>query len=429
MEQPEIVHSQPRQRQIVRWVLVGALLLFGGGITMAYFIYSDLEKTYQELQTAYTDQQDENNKLAQKSEELFKVVEKTQAQVKSLKKRERATEKERGKLEAKGRKLETNLNKLKPAYIAEQARTKNLTKEADELSKALEDAEARMRDLQESQGITEQVKGKLEGKVLKLETAMKVLQKAYIAEQVKTRKLTQKAKELSRAVEQAKGRGKVPGQPPAQLKAMKQAQGPGKDVNQLADRLKEMEQVRAQVDALEKGREASEQEKGKEESQASSEQEKGKLEANGTKLEAALENIQKAYDAEQAKTERFIDERAEMIGLVIRLRSEMVTLHHTIGINYTNLGKNEEALKAFLMALKLNPNHAESHFELARLYMEYLGDKESAVAHFRRYVRLRPEANNAERIKGWLLRTETELRAKKDQRNWGTGSSRAKSLF
>jgi len=98
MEQPEIVHSQPRQRQIVRWVLVGALLLFGGGITMAYFIYSDLEKTYQELQTAYTDQQDENNKLAQKSEELFKVVEKTQAQVKSLKKRERATEKERGKL-------------------------------------------------------------------------------------------------------------------------------------------------------------------------------------------------------------------------------------------------------------------------------------------------------------------------------------------
>lgn len=416
MEQPEIVHSQPRQRQIVRWVLVGALLLFGGGITMAYFIYSDLEKTYQELQTAYTDQQDENNKLAQKSEELFKVVEKTQAQVKSLKKRERATEKERGKLEAKGRKLETNLNKLKPAYIAVQARTKKLTKEVEELSKALEEAEARMRDLQESQGITEQVKGKLEGKVLKLETAMKVMQKAYIAEQVKTRKLTQKAKELSRAVEQAKGRGKVPGQPPAQLKAMKQSQGPGKDVNQLADRLKEMEQVRAQVDALEVSREASEQEK-------------GRLEANGTKLEAALENIQKAYDAEQAKTERFIDERAEMIGLVIRLRSEMVTLHHTIGINYTNLGKNEEALKAFLMALKLNPNHAESHFELARLYMEYLGDKESAVAHFRRYVRLRPEANNAERIKGWLLRTETELRAKKDQRNWGTGSSRAKSLF
>jgi tetratricopeptide (TPR) repeat protein len=318
---------------------------------------------------------------------------------------------------------------LKTAYIAEQGRTKNLTKEADELSKALEEAEARMKDLQESQGITEQVKGKLEGKILKLETAMKVLQKAYIVEQVKTRKLTQKANELSRAVEQAKGRGKLPGQPPAQLKAMKQAQGPGKDVNQLADRLKEMEQVRAQVDALEESREAPEQEKGKEEGQAASEQEKGKLEANETKLEAVLENLQNAYDAEQAKTERFTDERADMIGLVIRLRSEMVTLHYTTGINYNNLGKNEEALKAFLMALKLNPNHAESHFELARLYMEHLGDKESAVAHFRRYLRLRPEANNAERIKGWLLRTETELRAKKDQRSWGTGSFWGKSKY
>ena len=416
MEQPEIVHSQPRQRQIVRWVLVGALLLFGGGITMAYFIYSDFEKAYQELQTAYADQQDKNKNLTKKSEDLFKAVEEAQAQVKSLKKRERATEKERGKLEAKGMKFETNLNKLKPAYIAEQARTKKLTKGAEELSKALEEAEARMRDLQESQGITEQVKGKLEGKVLKLETAMKVLQKAYIAEQVKTRKLTQKAKELSRAVEQAKGRGKVPGQPPAQPKAMKQAQGPGKGVNQLADRLKEMEQVRAQVDALE-------------ESQASSEQEKGKLKAHGTRLKAALENLQTAYDSEQAKSEILTEERAEMIGLVIRLRSDMVALHHTIGINYENLGKNDEALKAFLMALKLNPNHAESHFELARLYMEHLGDKVSAVAHFRRYLRLRPEANNAERIKGWLLRTETELRAKKDLRTWGTDSYRAKSPY
>ncbi len=416
MEQPEIVHSKPRQRQIVRWVLVGALLLFGGGITMAYFIYSDFEKAYQELQTTYADQQDENTKLAQKSEELVKAVEQAQAQVKSLKKRAKIIGQEKGKLEAKGRKLETNLIKLKPAYIAEQAITKDLTKKAGELSNALEEAEARMKDLRESQGITEQVKGKLEKKVLKLNAAMKVLQKAYIAEQAKTRKLTQKAKELSSAVEQAKGGGKVPGQPPGPLLAMKQAQGSGKDVNQLAVRLREMEQVRYQVDALEQSREASGQEK-------------GKLEPNGKKLEAALINLQQAYDAEQAKTVRITKERAEMIGLVIRLRSEMVTLHYTVGINYTNLGKNEEALKAFLMALNLNPNHAESHFELARLYMEHLRDKASAVAHFRRYLSLSPEANNAERIKGWLMRAETELRGKKNQETWGTSSYWGKSKY
>ena len=67
---------------------------------------------------------------------------------------------------------------------------------------------------------------------------------------------------------------------------------------------------------------------------------------------------------------------------------------------------NEEALKEFQTALELNPDHAESHFDLARIYIESSGDSASAAPHFRKYVQLRPEARDTERVKGWLMKVD-----------------------
>ena len=82
------------------------------------------------------------------------------------------------------------------------------------------------------------------------------------------------------------------------------------------------------------------------------------------------------------------------------------------------MGINEEALKEFQTALELNPDHAESHFDLARIYSEYSGDSASAAPHFRKYVQLRPEARDTERVRGWLLKVEKELETKHNQKHW-----------
>ena len=117
-----------------------------------------------------------------------------------------------------------------------------------------------------------------------------------------------------------------------------------------------------------------------------------------------------------------------MIGLIIHLRSEVVILHYTLGVNYNKLGMRKKAVRAFQNALELDPDHADSHFELARVY-DSLGERELAVAQFRQYVQLRPEAKDVERVKGWLMRVESELGAVKKQKAWPKGYSGKKSPY
>ena len=354
-----VTEEPPRQRKITWWVLVGALGLLGSGMLIAYSTYTKRATALQEVQTAYATEQAKTKKLTQKADELLKALEESQ----------RASGQEQGQLEAKVTKLATAFQEVQTVYVTEQAKTKKLTQEADELLKVLEQAQTRVKALEESQRASGQEQGQLEAKATKLATAFQEVQTAYATEQAKTKKLTQKADEL--------------------LKALGQAQ--------------------TRVKALE-------------ESHRASGQGQGQLKAKGTKRATALQQVQTAYVTEQAKTKKLTQEMADTLEMVSRFGADIVALYHTIGISYNMLGMNKEALKAFQMAVELDPNHAESHFDLARVYIEYLDDSESAVPHFRRYVQLRPEAKDAERIRGWLMKAEKELQVKQEWRRWGKGS-------
>ncbi len=395
MEVQRFDHYRPDQKQISRWILVVTLFLIGAGIAMAYLVYADLETAYEELVAAHSTQQGKNKELTRESEELSKAVAKAQARVKTLEKSKRLSARKLSKLGRNSKKLGKDLRELQPAYISEQTKTRRLTKKAEELSKAVAEAEARLKDLQESESISEQEKFRLETKVAKVETALEVVQRAYIAEQVKTKKLGQKGGELSRALAEAQ----------AQADKLNQAERP----------LKEMEQVRAQLKALE-------------EIQKASGQGKGEFKVAGTRLESMLQKLETAYYAEQAKIDQFTQERAEMIALIVRLRAEMVDLNYTLGVNYKKLGMNKHAIEAFQTALDLDPDHADSHFELARVYNS-LGNREMAMVQFQQYVHLRPYAKDVERVKGWLLRVESEVRAKKRQRLGPKDYSSGKSPY
>ncbi len=395
MQMPMHDRYRPDQKQISRWILVVTLCLVGAAIAMAYFVHANLEATYQELVVAYSNQQEKSEELTKASEELMKAVEKARSRVKALEREKKLFEKEKGKLEGKGKRLEKDLKEMQPVFMSEQTKTRRLTKKAEELSKAVAEAEARLKDLQESESLSEQEKIRLETKVAKVETAIEVVQRAYIAEQSKTKKLGRKAEELSKGLEEAQARADK--------------------LNQAVRPLKEMERVRAQLKALE-------------ERQKASGKEKADFKVKGTRLESMLQKLETAYYAEQVKVDKVTRERAEMIALIIRLRVEMVDLNYTLGVNYKKLGMNKHAIEAFQTALDLDPDHADSHFELAKVY-NALGDREMAREQFQQYVRLRPNAKDVERVKGWLLRVESEISAKRRQRIWPKGYSSGKSPY
>ncbi|MBI2998840.1 MAG: hypothetical protein HYY46_10410, partial [Deltaproteobacteria bacterium] len=113
-----------------------------------------------ELQTAFSAEQAKTRELAQKGDELLKAMVQGQARVQALEEIQKASEQEKGKLEAKGENVETALQELQMAYGAEQAKSREITHKADELLKAVEQAQER----------AERVKGRL----MKAEKELKV---------------------------------------------------------------------------------------------------------------------------------------------------------------------------------------------------------------------------------------------------------------
>lgn len=57
------------------------------------------------------------------------------------------------------------------------------------------------------------------------------------------------------------------------------------------------------------------------------------------------------------------------------------------------------AIESFTEALEVNPRSASAHFELACLYDQKDTDAAAAIFHYERYLKLRPDAPNAETIR------------------------------
>ena len=72
------------------------------------------------------------------------------------------------------------------------------------------------------------------------------------------------------------------------------------------------------------------------------------------------------------------------------------------GVIAWNAGKAEDAKKAFEEALKADPKHANSHYQLAMCQIN-LGKLSEAVAEFELYMQLAPDGQYAAQVKAMLL--------------------------
>ena len=69
------------------------------------------------------------------------------------------------------------------------------------------------------------------------------------------------------------------------------------------------------------------------------------------------------------------------------------------------------AIEAFEQSLEANPHSAAAHFELGWLYDEKASDPAAAIFHYQRYLKLNPNADNADVIKQRIYRCKQQLAA------------------
>ncbi len=339
-----------KKRDLKWWVIIGVLVLLGIGMMVAY----------SELETELQAERAKIENLAQGAEGLSQALEQAQVRVKALDGSRRVSEQEKGTLQAVDARLRTELQ-------AERAKTKILDQRAQRLSEQMKQALAQMNAVRAKLRESERAKRRLRAKATRLETALRGSETAISSEKAKTRAKSRQASTRASKIVKLKSK-------------LRAEQAKNKELTLKAKGLsKAMEQAEARVKALK--------------------------ESTRARKVAKLET---EHQAEQAKTEKLTRDMAAMLELVTRFRADLVVLHHALGVSYNKLGINEKALQEFQAALEINPDHAESHFDLGRVYIEYLDDSASAAPHFRKYVRLRPEAREAEPIKGWLIKVEKE---------------------
>ncbi|MFA6293077.1 MAG: LysM peptidoglycan-binding domain-containing protein [Victivallales bacterium] len=86
-------------------------------------------------------------------------------------------------------------------------------------------------------------------------------------------------------------------------------------------------------------------------------------------------------------------------------------VRHPFFIKASNLkekGKYPEAVKAFEDYIRINPDSAKTHLELATLYDDSLKNPFLAIYHYRRYLELEPDSQERKNIEAWLNGAEKE---------------------
>ncbi len=73
--------------------------------------------------------------------------------------------------------------------------------------------------------------------------------------------------------------------------------------------------------------------------------------------------------------------------------------HFVLGKGRVNAMDYQGAIEAFEASLEANPHSAAAHFELGWLYDEKESDPAAAIYHYQQYLKLYPNAGNAEVIK------------------------------
>ncbi len=83
--------------------------------------------------------------------------------------------------------------------------------------------------------------------------------------------------------------------------------------------------------------------------------------------------------------------------------------HFLAGKNHVSTMDYQGAIECFDKALEVNPQSAAAHFELACLYDQKEANPADAIYHYEHYLKLRPNAGNADVVKQRILACKQAL--------------------
>ena len=81
-------------------------------------------------------------------------------------------------------------------------------------------------------------------------------------------------------------------------------------------------------------------------------------------------------------------------------------LYYSLGLSQVTVMKFDQAINSFEKAVKFNPKHAQSYYDLGLLYSIFPKDIAKAVISYRKFLELAPNASEAAEVRERLQKLE-----------------------
>ena len=114
------------------------------------------------------------------------------------------------------------------------------------------------------------------------------------------------------------------------------------------------------------------------------------------------------------KTNQMLAKGGDMDPQDQKFREELAKAHYNMGNIYFQRGEYQRAVVEYYQAVDLTPNDPDTHYNLAFVSGEYLGDQETALKHYQWYLYLKPDASDSSTIQEKIIQAKLALRGRID---------------
>ncbi len=97
-----------------------------------------------------------------------------------------------------------------------------------------------------------------------------------------------------------------------------------------------------------------------------------------------------------------------------QFKEELAKAHYNMGNVYYDRAEYQRAVVEYYQAIDLSPNDPDTHYNLAFVSGEFLGDQETALKHYQWYLYLKPKATDKATVEEKMIQAKLHLRSKID---------------
>jgi tetratricopeptide (TPR) repeat protein len=117
------------------------------------------------------------------------------------------------------------------------------------------------------------------------------------------------------------------------------------------------------------------------------------------KVQHEIDLLRKTSTAKSNAERALLKEKEKMLAGIRKLEDsinrERGIYHYNLAVAYAKAMFIPKAVVEYEKSLAYDPNNAEAHFNLGLLYKGQANDAQKALEHFRRYLELKPDAEDA----------------------------------